>query len=227
MRHRDVVAEQLGDGGEHLDGDAGLVGAGDQLAHELVPGAGDGDEQGVGPHPGCHRHQARAVAEDADAPVAEVALGGVVVEEADGEVGAVGVAEHGVDDLGAAVARAEHQDPGGGGTGLAGGVAEDARRDAGRSHEDEGHEAGHDGGAGGDQDLGVVDADQDHQRNHRGGEGRAGGERHGLVEAAQAPAAPVEGGGVADDQLHDHGQDHDDGEAAPADEGDAEVVADE
>ena len=82
-----------------------------QVADQVGVGAGDGDEQGVGPAVGGGLGQAGAAAEDGDAHHPQVALVGVVVEQAHGHVVAGGVAQEGGDDLGAALARPEDEQP--------------------------------------------------------------------------------------------------------------------
>ena len=136
----------------------------------------------------------------------EVALPGVVVEEGDGDVGAVGAGEQRADRLGAGVAGADH-DGGdrplagtapvvvGEAPGVADGAGADQRHDGREDHDRERHD--------------VPD-----EVGHEQGEGRHGAgadEPPDLLEGAELEAADVDAGGAAGDQLHG-GQDGEHGE---------------
>ena len=60
-----------------------------QLGDQVGAGARDRDEEGVGVVSAGDLHQPGAVTQDRDAHDAQVALGGVVVEEGDRQVGAL------------------------------------------------------------------------------------------------------------------------------------------
>ena len=105
----DLAAEQLADRRQDLGPQTGDAGQLAQLGDQLGAGAGHGDEQAVGPALLGRLDQPGAVAQHRDAHDAQLALGRIVVDQADGEVLAVGVAHEGADDLDGPLAGAEDQ----------------------------------------------------------------------------------------------------------------------
>ena len=106
-----VAPEQVPDVGEDLDVEARHPAQLAQLGDQVGAGARHRDEEGVGVRLRRDLHQPGAVTQDRDAHDAQLALGGVVVEEGDRQVGALRVAEQGGDDLAGSIAGPEHQQP--------------------------------------------------------------------------------------------------------------------
>ena len=102
-----LAAEQLAHRRHDLHVEAGAAGLAGELTDERTVAGGHGHDQRLGAEALGERRDVRAVAEHPDAADREVALAGVVVEQRDGHVRAVGVEEHRPDRALATVAGTE------------------------------------------------------------------------------------------------------------------------
>ncbi len=195
----DRSAEELGDGGKHQDLEVGGAPEVAQLAEQLGAGAGHGQDErrrvvlrrGLDEvvTPTHHPHAAQA----------QVPLGRIVVDHGDGQVRALGVAQHGGDGLDAALAGPEDQGP-------AHAVAARAHlalkgeppRVARAAHQDEGDDPPGDGDAGRHEQRVVQQVDRG---EGGGGDGHRLDQMRDLVEGAELPATEIEAEAEAGDGL--------------------------
>jgi len=174
---------------EELDADG--VHPGGEIADGLLVGPSDGEDHGLGA--GLHHHalEVQPGPDHAGPGDVEVALGGVVIEEADHAVRGVRGGADELGHLGADEAGPVHEDGGllhgtGGGAVVEVGAVEPAEA----GHEEEGGRRDGEGDAPGVLGGGQRETHEQDQRDHRHG----GGEPVGLVEAAHLVVAAVEAG---------------------------------
>ena len=195
----DVLPEELGGRGQHLDlealGASRLSDAGEGLRGR----AGDGHDEDVGSTALHGLPDAPGVTEHRHTPDAQMALGAVVVDQTDREPLPARVAQHRDDQVAAGVARARDQGPGRHRRGLAAplgalGVGTPGRpTEAGDHDEDDGrtdrHRAGH-------HDVRGVGGE-----HHHPGEGGHDRDQRHLLQAARARSALVQTYGEPDEDV--------------------------
>ena len=193
----DASVEQLVDRGQDLHLQPGVGADRRQLAHELGGRAGNGDEHRVGVL--LFGEAGDVVAGSTDGHVADTQtlLARVVVDDGDGEVVALRVAQHRGDDLDRAFARADHEQSGRGVRWALAALEREPPPVTEAGHQRERDERGDDRHA---RRYGMRDGHGDRGRRSRD-EHRAH-ERGDFLEAAEAEAADVEPFERADHELH-------------------------
>ncbi len=198
----DAGAVELARRGQHQQLDGCRIGELLDLADERRAGAGDGEQGDGGALGGRHLAELGVTAPDGHAPHAQVALERVVVEQGHREVAAARVAQHGGDDLVAALAGADDHHALHVGVRRTEATLEVPAPDVADTGAGREHEAGRD-----ERDR-QRDGPAEHQggaHQDDGGHGHAlhhGGE---LLEGAEAPLAAVEPRHHAGHQVHHHG----------------------